>query len=71
MNEDKACLTGMTAGGVLGFGTVAAATLAVPVIGPMVGAYLVIGGMIGGIFAGGHAGLKIAETVNNSNKGKE
>lgn len=64
MNEDKACLTGMTVGGIAGFGAVAAATLAIPAIGPMVGAYLVIGGLIGGTFAGGQTGIKIAEAVN-------
>jgi hypothetical protein len=30
----------------------------------MVGAYLVIGGLIGGTFAGGQTGIKIAEAVN-------
>ena len=71
MNEDKACFTGMTVGGILGFGAVAAGTLVVPVIGPMVGAYLVLGGLIGGTVAGGTAGIKIAETVNKSSQKKE
>ena len=64
MNEEKAIYTGMTVGGVLGSVAVIAGTFAVPVVGPIAGTFLFIGGMVGGAFAGGNAALKIAEKVN-------
>ena len=64
MDEEKAIYTGMAVGGVLGGGAVIVGTFAVPVVGPIVGTFLFIGGMVGGAVAGGNAGLKIAEKVN-------
>ena len=64
MNEEKAIYTGMTVGGVLGCATVIVGAFAMPVVGPVVGTFLFIGGMLGGAVAGGNAGLKIAEKVN-------
>ena len=64
MDEEKAVYTGMTVGGVLGGGAVIVGTFAVPVVGPFIGSFLFIGGMVGGAFAGGNAALKIAEKVN-------
>ena len=64
MDEEKAIYTGMAVGGVLGSVAVIAGTFAVPVVGPIAGTFLFIGGMVGGAFAGGNAGLKIAEKVN-------
>ena len=64
MDETKAIYTGMTVGGVLGGGAVIVGTFAVPVVGPFIGSFLFIGGMVGGAFAGGNVALKIAEKVN-------
>ena len=64
MDEEKAIYTGMTVGGVLGGGAVIVGTFAVPVVGPFIGSFLFIGGMIGGAVTGGNAALKIAEKVN-------
>lgn len=64
MDETKAVYTGMTVGGVLGGGAVIVGTFAVPVVGPFIGSFLFIGGMVGGAFAGGNVALKIAEKVN-------
>ena len=64
MDEEKAIYTGMTVGGVLGGGAVIVGTFAVPVVGPFIGSFLFIGGMVGGAFAGGNMALKIAEKVN-------
>ena len=64
MDEEKAIYTGMTVGGVLGGGAVIVGTFAVPVVGPFIGSFLFIGGMVGGAFAGGNVALKIAEKVN-------
>ena len=64
MDEEKAIYTGMTVGGVLGGGAVIVGTFAVPVVGPFIGSFLFIGGMVGGAFAGGNAAIKIAEKVN-------
>lgn len=68
MDETKAVYTGMAVGGVLGGGAVIVGTFAVPVVGPFIGSFLFIGGMIGGAFAGGNVALKIAEKIN---KGKD
>ncbi len=61
----------MAIGGILGSGAVIAGTFAVPVVGPIVGTFLFIGGMVGGTFAGGNAGLKIAEKMNYKEKDQE
>ena len=45
----------MTVGGVLGGGVVIVGIFAVPVVGPFIGTFLFIGGMVGGAFAGGNA----------------
>ena len=58
----------MTVGGVLGCTTVIVGAFAVPVVGPVVGTFLFIGGMLGGAAAGGNATLKIAEKVNGKKK---
>ena len=58
----------MTVGGVLGCATVIVGAFAVPVVGPFVGTFLFIGGMLGGAAAGGNATLKIAEKVNGKKK---
>lgn len=68
MDEIKAIYTGMAVGGVLGSGAVIVGTFAVPVIGPIVGTFLFIGGILGGAAAGGNAALKIAEKINRKNK---
>ena len=68
MNEEKAIYTGMTVGGVLGCATVIVGAFAMPVVGPVVGPFLFIGGMLGGAAAGGNATLKIAEKVNGKKK---
>ena len=68
MDEIKAIYTGMAVGGVLGSGAVIVGTFAVPVIGPIVGTFLFIGGILGGAAAGGNAALKIAEKINHKNK---
>ena len=64
MDETKAVYTGMAVGGILGSGAVIVGTFAVPVVGPFIGSFLFIGGMVGGAFAGGNVALKIAEKVN-------
>lgn len=68
MNEEKAIYTGMTVGGVLGCATVIVGAFAVPVVGPFVGTFLFIGGMVGGAAAGGNAALKLAKKVNGKRK---
>ena len=68
MDEEKAIYTGMTVGGVLGCATVIVGAFAVPVVGPFVGTFLFIGGMLGGAAAGGNAALKLAEKVNGKRK---
>jgi len=68
MDEKKAIGTGMAVGGVLGSGAVIAGTFAVPVVGPIAGTFLHIGGLVGGAWVGGNAGIKIAEKIN---KGKD
>lgn len=68
MDEKKAIGTGMAVGGILGSGAVIAGTFAVPVVGPIMGTFLFIGGMISGAAAGGTLALKIAEKIN---KGKD
>ena len=45
-----------------------AGAFAVPVVRPVVGTFLFIGGMLGGAAAGGNAALKIAEKVNGKKK---
>lgn len=64
MKEEKAIYIGMIIGGVLGGGAVIVSAFAVPVIGPFVGTFLFIGGMLGGAAAGGNAAVKLAENVN-------
>ena len=68
MDEKKAIYTGMAVGGVLGGGAVIVGTFAVPVVGPFIGTFLFIGGMLGGAAAGGNAALKLAEKVNGKKK---
>ena len=58
----------MAVGGVMGGGAVIAGAFAVPVVRPVVGTFLFIGGMLGGAAAGGNAALKIAEKVNGKKK---
>lgn len=68
MKEEKAIYTGMTVGGVLGGGAVIISAFAMPVIGPFVGTFLFIAGMLGGAVAGGNAAVKLAENVNGKKK---
>ena len=57
MKEEKANYTGMIIGGVPGGGAMIVSAFAVPVVGPFVGTFLFIGGMLGGAAAGGNAAV--------------
>ncbi|MBE6385301.1 MAG: hypothetical protein E7048_06530 [Lentisphaerae bacterium] len=68
MDETKATCTGVIGGAAAGLGITAVGTLALPVLGPVLASYVVIGGMVGGAAAGGKIALRIAEKVNGTRK---
>lgn len=64
MDEKKAIYTGMTVGGIAGFGGAILGAFTVVALDPVAGAFVAGVAIVCGAVVGGSAALKIAEKIN-------
>ena len=64
MDETKAVYTGMTIGGIAGFGGAILGAFTAVALAPVAGAFVAGVAIVGGAVVGGRAALKIAEKIN-------